>query len=46
VHAKQALVLVNYGGASGEDIFTLAQQVQKSVNEKFGIELQTEVNII
>lgn len=46
VHAKQALVLVNYGGASGEDIFNLAEQIQKSVNEKFGVELQTEVNII
>lgn len=46
VHAKQALVLVNYGGASGEDIFAVAVQIQKSVNEKFGVELQTEVNII
>jgi UDP-N-acetylmuramate dehydrogenase len=46
VHARQALVLVNYGGASGDDIFKLAEQIQKSVNEKFGIELQTEVNII
>jgi UDP-N-acetylmuramate dehydrogenase len=46
VHAKQALVLVNYGDASGDEIFSLSQQVQKSVNEKFGIELQTEVNVI
>jgi UDP-N-acetylmuramate dehydrogenase len=46
VHAKQALVVVNYGGASGEEVFAVAQQVQKSVIEKFGIELQTEVNII
>ncbi|HYV92202.1 MAG TPA: UDP-N-acetylmuramate dehydrogenase [Chitinophagales bacterium] len=46
VHAKQALVIVNYGDASGEEIFSIAQQVQKSVMEKFGIELQTEVNII
>ena len=46
VHAKQALVLVNYGGASGEEIFSLAHQVRNSVNEKFGIELEMEVNVI
>ncbi|MDG1849011.1 MAG: UDP-N-acetylmuramate dehydrogenase [Flavobacteriales bacterium] len=46
VHEKQALVLVNYGGAKGEDIYKLAQEIQSSVKEKFGVYLQMEVNII
>ena len=43
---KQALVLVNYGGASGEDILQLARYIQEKVLEEFSIQLQPEVNII
>lgn len=46
VHDKQALVLVNLGGASGEEIVTLCEQVRKDVMEKFGIDIHPEVNII
>jgi UDP-N-acetylmuramate dehydrogenase len=46
VHAKQALVLVNYGEGSGEEIKKLSEKIQDSVFEKFGIQLQTEVNFI
>lgn len=46
VHKHQALVLVNYGNARGKDIEKLAMEIQSSVNEKFGILLSPEVNII
>lgn len=45
-HKDQALVLVNYGGASGAEIWQLAQQIQASVAERFGVQLQAEVNVV
>ncbi|QCR22651.1 UDP-N-acetylmuramate dehydrogenase [Pontibacter sp. SGAir0037] len=46
VHKDQALVLVNYGGANGNQIYQLAKNIIQSVEEKFGIRLSPEVNII
>ncbi len=46
MHAKQALVLVNYGNASGKELISHAKNVQQSVKEKFDVELEMEVNIV
>lgn len=46
VHEKQALVLVNYGNASGKDIFELAQNIQEVILKTFDITLEIEVNVI
>ena len=46
VHDKQALVLVNKGGAMGEEVVALCRQIQKDVLERFGVEIHPEVNIV
>lgn len=46
VHEKQALVLVNYGNASGKDIFQLAKKIQETIRTSFDISLEIEVNVI
>ena len=46
VHDKQALVLINYGKATGKDIFNLSGEIKKSVNDRFGIELEREVEVV
>lgn len=44
-HAQQALVLVNYGNATGVEIFNLSKQIMQSVYDTFGVQLEREVNV-
>lgn len=46
VHERQALVLVNFGGATGGEVMALARHVQSVVLDRFGVEIEPEVNIL
>lgn len=46
IHKNQALVLVNYGNASGQEVLNVSKEIQKSIFEKFGITIEAEVNVI
>ena len=46
IHKNQALVLVNYGGATGQEILAVSKDIQNTVFKKFGIWIEAEVNIV
>ncbi len=46
VHKNQALVLVNYGNATGLEIINLAKEIQEKIKDKYGISITPEVNIL
>lgn len=46
VHKNQALVLVNHGNANGKDIINLAKKIQKTILDKYGVQIEPEVNIL
>ena len=46
VHERQALVLVNFGGATGNEVIALARYVQDRVFDRFGVRIEPEVNIL
>ncbi|WP_309607958.1 UDP-N-acetylmuramate dehydrogenase [Flavobacterium sp.] len=46
IHKNQALVLVNYGNATGQEILNVSKEIQKTIFEKYGIHIEAEVNVI
>ena len=46
VHEHQALVLVNYGGGTGNEVLELAHRIQQEVADRFGVEIDMEVNVL
>jgi len=46
IHKNQALVLVNYGDATGQEILNVSKNIQQTIKEKFGISIEAEVNVI
>lgn len=46
IHKNQALVLVNYGNATGQEILNVSKEIQRTILEKFGIAIEAEVNVI
>ena len=46
IHKNQALVLVNYGNATGQEIVAVSKNIQETIFNTFGIHIEAEVNII